>query len=58
MPDVSDLVKKIDYNAKMSDIEKNYFTNFDYNKFTKKEILDSKTQEKKLVDQYDISNLV
>ena len=42
----------------MSDTEKNYFTNFDYNKFTKKEIFDSKTKEKKLVDQYDISNLV
>ena len=32
--DVSNLVKKTDYNAKISDIESKYFTTSDYNKFT------------------------
>ena len=30
---VSDLVKKTDYNAKMSDIKKKLFNTFNYNKF-------------------------
>ena len=38
--------KKTDYNAKISDNEKNYFTTSDYNKFTK-EILAEKIKEKK-----------
>ena len=33
IPDISGLVKKTDYNAKISDIETKYFTNSDYNKF-------------------------
>ena len=38
---ISGLVKKTDYNAKISDIEKKYFTSSDYDKLTK-EILDPK----------------
>ena len=34
IPDTSGLVKKMDYNAKISDIEAKYFTTSDYNKFT------------------------
>ena len=41
-----DVKKKTDYNAKISDNEKNYFTTSDYNKFTK-EILTEKIKEKK-----------
>ena len=41
-PDVSGLVKKTDYNAKISDIETKYFTAFDYNKF-KGEMLKGET---------------
>ena len=39
--DVNSLVKKIVYNAKISDFDKNYFNTFDYNDF-KCEILDVK----------------
>ena len=49
IPDVSGLVKKTDYDAKISDIEKKYFTTSDYKKLTK-EILDAIIKEKKLVD--------
>ena len=41
IPDVSDSVKKIDYDSKIKDIEEKYFTTFDYNIFTSN-ILDSK----------------
>ena len=48
MPDVSGLYKKKDYNVKISDIEKKYFTAFDYNKFMS-EILDTKLKPTNLV---------
>ena len=57
IPNVSGLVKKTDYDAEISGIQKKYFTTSDYNKFTK-EILDAHIKETKLVDQYDTSNLV
>ena len=58
IPDVIGLFKKTDYNSKVSDIEDKYFTASDYNKFTK-EILDTKLLKKsRLVDKYDICNLV
>ena len=57
IPDVNGLVKKTNYNSKISDIAKKYFTPSDYNKFTKK-ILDGKIKERGLVDKSDISNLV
>ena len=56
IPDVSGLGKKIFYDAKVSDIEKKYFTSSDYNKFTSG-ILDSKIKEKGLIDKFSISNL-
>ena len=34
IPNVNDLVKKADYGAKTSEIEKKNFTTSDYNKFT------------------------
>ena len=57
VPDVSGLINKIVHNAKTSDIEKKYFTTLNYNKFTT-EILDAKIKEKRLLDKFNISNLV
>ena len=51
------LVKKIDYDAKISKIEEKYVTNSDYNKFTSG-ILDAKMKQKVLAKQSDILNLV
>ena len=49
MPDVSGLVKETNYDAKILDIDKKYFTASDYNKFTKG-LLPAKTKEKELID--------
>ena len=57
VPDVSGLINKIVHNAKTSDIEKKYFTTLNYNKFTT-EILDTKIKEKRLLDKFNVSNLV
>ena len=57
IPDLSGLLKKMDCNAKISDIETKFFTNFDYNKFTS-QIIETKIIEKMLVDKSSISNLV
>ena len=54
---VSSLVKKLDFDAKIPDIEGKYFTTSDYNKLTGG-ILDSKIKQKDLVNKSDISNLV
>ena len=51
------IVKKADYDAKISDIEKHYFTTSDYNKFTN-DILDAKIKNKKLVNEFHISVLI
>ena len=56
IPNVSDLVKKTNYDVKISDFESKYFTTSDYSKFTG-EILNAKIKEKELVDKYDISGL-
>ena len=56
IPDVSGLVKKTNYNARISDIEKKYLTTFDNNRFTSG-ILDAK-MKKELVYKSNISNLV
>ena len=40
------LAKKTNYNAKISDVEKKYFTTFDYNVFMN-DILDAKIKQKK-----------
>ena len=55
--DMSGLVKKPDYNAKISDIESKYFTTSDYNKFTSK-ILEIKIKVRGLVDKSDISGFI
>ena len=34
LPGVSNLIKKADYDPKISDIKAKYFTTFEYNKFT------------------------
>ena len=56
IPDVSGLVKKTDYDARISDIEKKYLTTSDNNRFTSG-ILDAK-MKKELVYKSNISNLV
>ena len=48
---VSNLVKKADYGAKILYIEAKYCTTSDYNKFTY-EILDTKIKEKELVNKF------
>ena len=57
MPDVNGLVKKKDYDSKISDIEGECLTTSDYNNFTS-DILDAKIKQKELVNKSDISNLV
>ena len=57
IPNISGLVKQTDYDAKILDTHKKYFTAPDYNKFTK-DILDAKIKEKELVDKSDIFNLI
>ena len=49
--------KKTDDDARISDIERKYFTTSDYNKFTR-EIIGAKIKEQGLVDKSNISNLV
>ena len=57
IPDITDLVKQTDYDAKIKDIEDKYLTTSDYNKFTN-EILDAKIKNKKLVNKSDISGFM
>ena len=45
---VSDIAKKTNYDAKISDVETKYFTSSDYDKFTN-EIIDNKIKKKQLV---------
>ena len=46
IPNVSDLAKKLDYDAKRSEMESNYFTTSNYNKFTSN-TLDAKITKKR-----------
>ena len=57
IPHTSGLVKKADYNMKITGIEANYLTTLDYYEFTG-EILETKIKEKGLVDKSNISNLI
>ena len=58
IPVVSGLVKKkIDYDVKISDIEKRYFTIYDYNQCTS-EVIDAKIKENGLVDKCKHSNIL
>ena len=56
-PNASDLVKKAEYDAKISDIEKIYSTTSEYNRFTSG-IVDAKTREKELMNKSDISGVI
>ena len=57
IPDASKLVKKRDYDTKITDIDGKYFTTIDYNKYIN-DILESKRKLKNLIDQTDISDIV
>ena len=57
IPQVTDLRKKTDYDAKIIDIEKKYFTTADYNKFTN-ETFDANIKQKELVNNSDMSNII
>ena len=57
IPGVGDLVKKIDYDTKVSDFETKYLATSDYNKFTGK-LPEVKIKEKGFVDKSNISNPV
>ena len=57
IPNVSDLVQKPDYEAKIKDIEGKYFSTSDYKKFTNN-ILDAKITEQNLVNESDIANFL
>ena len=46
IPNVCDLVKKADYDAKISEMENKYFTTYDYNKFTNNILFDTKITQK------------
>ena len=48
IPDVSSLVTKLNYNAKINEIASKYITTADYNKFTK-DIVDNSIKSKNLV---------
>ena len=54
---VSGLVKKSDYDTKVTDIEGKYFTTSDYNKF-KSDIRDAKIKQEWLVNKFHIFNHV
>ena len=56
IPDVSGLVKKTDYDAKIKDIEGTYFSTVNYNRFAS-EIFDAKIKQKELDYKSDVSNL-
>ena len=57
IPDVNSLVKKTNYDAKISEIENKYITTTDYNKFTKN-IVDNNIKSKNLVDKSAIAGFI
>ena len=57
MPNVSDLVKKANFDAEIKDFKNKFFNTSDYNKFTNN-ILDAKIIRKKLVKKYVFITLV
>ena len=57
MSNVTNLIKKTDYDAKISDIESKYFTTADYNNCTSQP-LDVKIKQKELVDKSVISGFI
>ena len=57
IPNVSDLVKKADYDAGISEMENKYFTTSDYTKFTSN-TLDVKITQKNLVYECDLNEKI
>ena len=57
IPEVSNLVKKTNYGAKISDIETKYFTKLHCNKFTRN-ILDGKIKVKELIEKSAIAGFI
>ena len=57
IPGLGSLVKETDYEAKILEIERKYFTTSECKKFMS-DILDAKIKQKELVNKSDISNLV
>ena len=57
IPDVSNLVKKVDYDAETLHIKCKYFTTANYNKFTN-EKLGLKIKQKELVSKSDIAGFI
>ena len=55
--DISNLVQKTDYKAKILDIESKYITTADYNKFTKY-IVANKIKSEGLVDKSAIAGFI
>ena len=55
--DVSNLVKKRDYDAHISHTKSKYFTTSDYNKFTT-DIIDNKIKERELVKKSNVSGFI
>ena len=56
IPDVSGLVKKTDFNTKVSDIEGKYFTTCVYNQF-KSEMLDRKSKQSNIATNSDLNTV-
>ena len=57
IPDVSNVIKKTNYDAKILDIESKNITTADYNKFTK-DIVANDIKSKRLVDKSDIAGFI
>ena len=57
IPNVSNLVTKTNYDAKISDIESKHFTTADYNKFTS-QTLAAKIEQKEIVDKSAIAGFI
>ena len=57
IPNVSDLDKKADYDAKISEMENKYFTTYDYNKFTNNILFDTKITLK-LVNEFNLNRKI
>ena len=58
IPNVSNVVKKTDYVAKISVIQGKYFTTSDYSKFTRISRKDAKIKEQALVDKSAIAGFI
>ena len=56
IPNVRDLVKKIDYDAKINDIEDKHLATYDYNKFASVILYPNIT--KKLINESNISGFI